>query len=60
VDEPQDIRIVGDTAIVVSKAAILFAGEQEVPAERERRATWVLSKQDDRWLVSAYTNTPAH
>lgn len=60
IDEPQDIRILDDTAIVVSNAGILFAGEQDLPAERERRATWVFSKQDDRWLISAYTNTPAH
>lgn len=61
IDEPQDIRIVGtDTAIVVSRAGIVMAGEQELPAERERLATWVLSKRDDRWLIAAYANAPAH
>jgi uncharacterized protein (TIGR02246 family) len=61
VDEPLSIRIFGDdTAVVVSKAAILMAGEQQVPTERERIATWVLVKQNDRWLVAAYTNSPAH
>jgi len=61
VDEPQSIRIVGaGTAIVVSKAGILMAGEDELPTERERYATWVLVKQGDRWLVAAYANTPAH
>jgi uncharacterized protein (TIGR02246 family) len=61
VDEPQDIRIVGgDTAIVVSRAGVVPAGEPGLPADRAVLATWVLSKQDGRWLIAAYTNTPAH
>jgi len=59
-DEPQDIRVIGDTAIVVSRAAVILPGEDEVPSERERMATWVLSQEDGRWLVAAYTNTSAH
>jgi len=61
VDDPQNVRIIeGDTAIVVSAAGILMAGEEELPRERERLATWVLTKTDGRWLIAAYTNTPAH
>jgi uncharacterized protein (TIGR02246 family) len=61
VDTPQDIRVVsGHTAIVVSRAGIVLAGERDLPAEREVLATWVLARQDGRWLVTAYTNTPAH
>ncbi len=60
IDEPQSIRIIGDTAIVVSKAGILMAGEDSLPSERERFATWVLTRSDDRWLVAAYSNSPAH
>jgi uncharacterized protein (TIGR02246 family) len=60
IDEPKDLRIIdGDTAIVVSEAGILMPGEQQLPADRKRLATWVLSKQDGRWLIAAYTNTPA-
>jgi uncharacterized protein (TIGR02246 family) len=60
VDEPLDVRIIGeDTAVVVSKAGILMAGETEVPAEREVHATWVLTKQDGAWQVAAYANAPA-
>jgi uncharacterized protein (TIGR02246 family) len=60
VDEPVDFRFVGeDTAIVISKAGILMAGETDVPAEREVHATWVLTKQDGAWLVAAYANAPA-
>ena len=60
VDEPVDFRVVGDdTAIVISKAGILMAGEAEVPAEREVTATWVLTKEDGAWLIAAYANAPA-
>jgi len=60
VDEPISIRIIaGDTAIVVSRAGIMMAGEDELPAEREVHATWVLTLQDGEWLVAAYANAPA-
>jgi uncharacterized protein (TIGR02246 family) len=60
VDEPLDYRIVGgDTAIVVSRAGILMAGETELPAARAVHATWVLTRQEDEWLVAAYANAPA-
>lgn len=35
-------------------------GETEVPAARQRFATWVLTKQDGKWLIAAYHNCPAH
>ncbi|RMI33411.1 SgcJ/EcaC family oxidoreductase [Nocardia stercoris] len=58
-DEIQDIRFLGpDHAVVVSRAGILFAGETELPADRYVNATWVLVKQDDRWSVAAYHNSP--
>jgi uncharacterized protein (TIGR02246 family) len=60
-DEPQDIRFLGpDTAVVVSTAGILMAGERELPSERERTATWVLHRDGARWLIAAYANAPAH
>jgi len=59
VDDPQDIRVIGDTAIVVSSAGIVPAGENSIPAGREVIATWVLTRQGGRWKVAAYCNTPA-
>lgn len=60
VDEPEQIRLFpgGTAALVVSRAGILLAGETELPPSRQRRAVWVLSKQDDRWVIESYTNTP--
>jgi uncharacterized protein (TIGR02246 family) len=60
VDTPQDIRVLGDTAIVVSRAGIQLAGETEVPADRTVTATWVLVRRDGRWMIAAYANTPVH
>lgn len=61
VDWPQSFRIYNnDTAVVVSKAGILMAGEDELPEDRERIATWILVKQGGEWWITAYTNTPAH
>jgi uncharacterized protein (TIGR02246 family) len=60
VDEPLEIRIIdGSTAIVVSRAGILMAGERDLTAEHERLATWVLCQQDGQWLIAAYANAPA-
>ncbi|MEV1328125.1 SgcJ/EcaC family oxidoreductase [Micromonospora costi] len=58
-DEPVDIRVLGDTAVVVSTAGILLAGETEVPAERRRHATWTLHRRDGVWSIAAYANAPA-
>ncbi|MGM7775398.1 SgcJ/EcaC family oxidoreductase [Arthrobacter sp. KNU-44] len=61
VDEPLSIRVIGDhTAIVVSRAGILMAGEAQLPVDREVIATWVLVREDGRWLVASYANAPAH
>lgn len=60
-DTPFDVRIIDrQTAVVVSSAGVQLAGEQRVPAERQRTSTWVLSKQDGRWLVVAFSSTPMH
>ncbi|MDL4816914.1 SgcJ/EcaC family oxidoreductase [Actinomadura opuntiae] len=58
VDEPQDVRVDGDTAVIVSNSGIIMAGQSEVPPDREVRATWVLARRNGEWLISAYTNTP--
>jgi uncharacterized protein (TIGR02246 family) len=54
VDEPRDVRVFGDTAVVVSRAGILLPGETELAPAGERLATWVLHRGE----VAAYTNTP--
>jgi len=60
-DEPQSVRFLGpDAAVVITEGGILMAGQDELPAERLVRATWVLAKQNEQWLVAAYQNSPAN
>ena len=60
IDEPLDIRVLGDTAVVVSRAGILLAGQTELAPGTEVTATWVLTRSPgEGWAVAAYTNTPA-
>jgi uncharacterized protein (TIGR02246 family) len=47
-----------DTAVVVTQSATTLAGENE--AERWELATWVLSRNHDRWLIEAYHSCPAN
>ncbi|MQA97863.1 MAG: SgcJ/EcaC family oxidoreductase [Streptosporangiales bacterium] len=53
-DEPESVRVRGDQAVVISRCGIALAGEDEVAPEHARRATWVLSRRDGAWLVTAY------
>ena len=55
----QRIRFVGsDTAIVLSKGAILFAGHAEPAPESRTLDGWVLCKHDGTWRVEAFHNCP--
>jgi uncharacterized protein (TIGR02246 family) len=57
----QSVRLLGqDAAVVVTRSATTFAGEEEVPAERWELATWALSRNDDRWLIEAFHSCPAN
>ncbi|MER5468946.1 SgcJ/EcaC family oxidoreductase [Streptomyces sp. NPDC002685] len=61
-DEPRRIRFPRPgTAVVVSEAGILLAGESELPADRLRRATWVLVRDpaDGSWAITSYHNAAA-
>jgi uncharacterized protein (TIGR02246 family) len=59
IDDPEIVRFAGsDVAVVVSRAGFLLPGETELPASRQRRATWTLVRGDGGWRVAAYTNTP--
>ncbi|MEV4532777.1 SgcJ/EcaC family oxidoreductase [Asanoa sp. NPDC049518] len=60
IDEPLDIRVLGDSAVVVSRAGILLSGQSALTPAQERTATWVLTRAPgEGWAVAAYSNTPA-
>lgn len=59
IHDVQKIRFVGvDTAVVLSKGAILFAGQAEPTAESRTLDGWVLCKHDGDWRVEAFHNCP--
>ena len=61
IDEPQSVRFLGpDAAVVITEGGVLMAGQTEVPAERQVRSTWALTRRDGQWLVVAYHNSPAN
>ncbi|MFJ5925608.1 SgcJ/EcaC family oxidoreductase [Kitasatospora sp. NPDC092948] len=56
---PLDVRFpTPDTAILITQGGVIAPGETEVAPEREIRATWVLAKQSEEWLITAYHNSP--
>jgi uncharacterized protein (TIGR02246 family) len=56
-DRQESIRFLGaDIAVVVSLSGFALPGEDGVPADRMRRATWVLSRRNGDWLAEAYHN----
>ena len=59
--EVQTIRFVGsDVAVVISKGAMLLAGQTEPDAANRALETWVLASQDGTWRVQAFHNCPEH
>ena len=59
IHEVQSIRFLGDSAaLVISKGAVLLAGQTEPAQESRGLDTWVLSKQDGTWLIEAFHNCP--
>lgn len=59
--EIDSIRFISaDAAIALSRSALLFPGETEVPTERWVWETWTLSSQNGKWLVQAYHSCPMH
>ncbi|WP_018657673.1 SgcJ/EcaC family oxidoreductase [Actinomadura flavalba] len=58
---PLSLRFpVPGTAIMVTEGGVLLPGETEVSAPQAIRATWVLAKDGDDWLITAYHNSPLH
>jgi uncharacterized protein (TIGR02246 family) len=57
----QGIRFVGsETAIVITKAAVLLEGQTEAGPDEAFMDTWVLALDDDRWQVQAFHSCEAN
>ena len=59
IHEVHSVRFVGsDTALVLSRGAIRFAGQTEPAAASRTLDGWVLCNRDGRWIVEAFHNCP--
>src|SRR5260370_6222679 len=58
-DEVQTVRHLGaDAAIVVSRSAVLMAGETEAPDDRSVMPTWTLTRRNGRPPLAAHPHRP--
>jgi uncharacterized protein (TIGR02246 family) len=57
--EVQRVRFLeAGVAVVLSKGAVVLAGQTEPAAETRSLETWVLSEQDGTWRIEAFHNCP--
>lgn len=47
-----------DTAMVITQGGIIRDGETEISPERQIRATWVVTRRDDRWVLVSHQSSP--
>ncbi|MEV5017669.1 SgcJ/EcaC family oxidoreductase [Streptomyces sp. NPDC053780] len=58
---PVDIRFLSaEAGILVTRGGILTPGQDEPSPERAVHASWLVVKQDGRWQLAAYQNSPRH
>ena len=51
--------LTGDVALLTTSGGVLAAGEERVAPERAVRASWVVVRGDQGWLLAGYQNSPA-
>jgi len=57
--QPIDIKPLAPGAVaVLTVGGVLAAGETELSSHNAIRASWILVKRDDRWVLAVYQNCP--
>jgi uncharacterized protein (TIGR02246 family) len=57
--QPLSARFINqDVAVIITQGGVLAPGETEVAPERAIRATWVVARHEQDWLIAAYHNSP--
>lgn len=57
---PIGLKAVGDNVcLVTTEGGVIYPGADAVAPEHAIKATWVLVRQHDNWLVTAYQNSPS-
>jgi uncharacterized protein (TIGR02246 family) len=58
---PIEIKPLGSGAVaLITQGGVIEAGESELSAASAIRASWILVKRDDRWLLAVYQNCPSN
>jgi uncharacterized protein (TIGR02246 family) len=61
IHEVQSVRpVAADVALVISKGAMLLAGQTEPDRATRALDTWVLARSDDTWWVLAFHSCPEY
>lgn len=56
---PLEMRYLSeDVALLISHGGAYPPGATEVPEEHAIRGLWIFGKQDGRWIITSYGNTP--
>lgn len=57
--QPIGLKVLGPGAVaLITMGGVLNAGDTELTSEEAIRASWILVKRDDKWLLSVYHNCP--
>jgi uncharacterized protein (TIGR02246 family) len=56
---PIDLRFINpDTAVAITAGGVLGNGQTELADSEWVRAIWVIARQDGKWQLAAYQNSP--
>ena len=56
---PIEIKPLHQTAVaLITQGGVIPAGETELPDATAIRASWILVKRDEKWLLAVYQNCP--
>jgi uncharacterized protein (TIGR02246 family) len=59
VQTPLKVKLItDDVALAVTDGGVLYKDEDELPADRVMRATWIMVKQDGDWHAVSYQSSP--
>jgi uncharacterized protein (TIGR02246 family) len=47
-----------DSGVLITRGGVLLGDETDVDPAREIRATWVVAKEEGRWFITSYHNSP--
>ena len=56
---PLNLKFLSETsAVLLTEGGVVHPGENKPTKERAIRAAWIVVKEDGRWLLASYMNSP--